>query len=185
MSYMGEREALSFRFHFIAAASLYVLDGIFFGQGVLAFLVMAGFLLSWIFEMSFRAAKNQPATKAPLKKFAIYACCFVSVASTIAANNEIARSRADNIISAVKQYRAKTGEYPIKLDVLVPEYLASVPNAKYTVALNKFFYWPRRIGNAAVGTLNEAAPEEGALLMYVAFPPFWRPTYYFEQDRWN
>ena len=43
---------------------------------------------------------------------------------------------AQPVIDAIERYRAKTGEYPNSLDVLVPEYLPSIPATGNTIYPN-------------------------------------------------
>jgi hypothetical protein len=53
----------------------------------------------------------------------------------------------------------------------VPEYLPSIPRAKMTMRWNEFTY-------------QAASSGESHTLTYVAFPPFGRLLYSFEQDEW-
>jgi hypothetical protein len=61
------------------------------------------------------------------------------------ANKKIAMSRAETIIAACRTYKDKTGAYPETLQVLVPQYLPSIPRAKYTVLWGSFHYGEGRL----------------------------------------
>ncbi len=61
------------------------------------------------------------------------------------ANKKIAMSRAETIIAACRSYKDKTGAYPETLQALVPEYMTTVPRAKYTVLWNTFHYHEGRL----------------------------------------
>jgi hypothetical protein len=54
----------------------------------------------------------------------------------------IARHNASEIIEACEHYRAVTGEYPERLEDLVPAYLHSIPRAKYALGMSTFQYFP-------------------------------------------
>jgi hypothetical protein len=168
----------SLRFHLIAAIVIYVIDGLAFGQGAIAFLTAVAFLLMGGFKTLAAIIKREPLSKKPLAKAVIYSLCFAAVVSTIVTNNKLAKSRAETVVSAVKQYKAKYRRYPNALQALVPEFLPSVPLAKYSLLFNDFTYW-RRVGHGGSET------DDYATLFYVAIPPFGRPTYNFEQARWG
>jgi hypothetical protein len=78
------------------------------------------------------------------------------------------RRHADEVIAAVERYHADHGDYPHRLDALVPRYLPRVPSAKYTLAHHAFEYWTH---------------EGGATLMYY-LGPFARRVYSFERHGW-
>lgn len=61
------------------------------------------------------------------------------------ANKKIAMSRAETIIAACGAYKNKTGAYPETLQALVPEYMTTVPRAKYTVLWSAFHYGEGRL----------------------------------------
>ncbi len=78
--------------------------------------------------------------------------------------NYLARERADRVVAAIDAYHADHGDYPEALSDLAPVYLPSVPLAKYTLMFSTF---------------NYMKVKDGAILFYVALPPFGRPTYRF------
>jgi hypothetical protein len=168
----------SLRFHAIAAAVIYVLNAFYLGQGLIAFLVMIIFILIGLGQTLVKALRGQRILMTPLRNMAIYAICFVAVVSTIRINNEIAKSRADKVISAVKQYKAKYQRYPETLQTMVPEFLPSVPLAKYTLLFNDLKYWRQEY------KIDEQL-HENATLLYVEVPPSAQSIFNFEENQWR
>src|SRR4029077_12640957 len=84
--------------------------------------------------------------------------------------SKIARSHAELIIQACKQYQKSHGIFPPTLHALVQEYLRSVPRAKYSLIFGDYWYseWKGRHD-----------------LMWIEIPPFGRPYYIFEEARWG
>lgn len=97
----------------------------------------------------------------------IYAVMAVLVLVSNNLNNSIAMKRAGMIITACENYKNKHGNYPSKLEDLVPEFLNKIPTAKYALLSSNFRY------------------SAGRYLMYVSLPPFGRPTYSFESKKWG
>ena len=82
-----------------------------------------------------------------------------------------AEHHSADVIAACQAYRVRHGMFPATLQQLVPEFLPSVPRAKYTLAYGEFTYW--------------ASSADAHTLMYVALPPFGRRLYHFEQGTWT
>lgn len=78
-------------------------------------------------------------------KALIFAAMTVVALGMDFANKTIARGRAEDIIAACRSYKDKTGAYPETLQALVPDYLKSVPRAKYTVLWSSFHYGEGRL----------------------------------------
>lgn len=159
----------SLLFHAIAVAVIYFVDALCFGAVGFSLLVMIIFILIGLGKTLVKAFRGQPILIAPLRNVAIYAICFVAVLSTIGIHNHFAKSRAEKVISAIKQYKAKYQRYPKSLQTMVPEFLPSVPLARDTFQSNDFKYWQH---------------ENLATLYYVALPPFGRWLFSFERDKW-
>ena len=85
-------------------------------------------------------------------------------------NNQIARSRAKQIIAAVEKFKTVNHRYPKKLSELTPEYIEAIPKAKYAIFASGFFYSNR---------------DDRAIISYVALPPFGRRIYYFNNQKWG
>lgn len=75
------------------------------------------------------------------------------------------------MIEACQAYQTRHGKLPDHLEELVPEFLPTVPRAKYTLQWEEFTY--SKSSNTA------------HTLMYVALPPFGRQLYHFEQGTWS
>ena len=82
------------------------------------------------------------------------------------------RAARTGIYIACRQYEVRHGRLPDRLDELVPNFIPSVPLAKYTLMppFNMFIYMAR--------------PGQHSL-MWTVFPPFGRPYYVFEDNRWG
>jgi hypothetical protein len=82
-----------------------------------------------------------------------------------------AETHAARVIEACRAFELRHGMLPDRLEQLVPEFLASVPRAKYTLAWGQFTY-------STTGSKRHT-------LMYVTLPPFGRRIYSFENARWS
>lgn len=161
----------SLRFHLISALALFIFDAVFIDQGVLTFLVVFFFFLRLLLISLWDIFHKRSFNADNLKRFAIYCFCLLAVGFFLKFNNRNAQTKAEVIIKAVKAYKAKNHEYPKKLDSLVPEFLPSIPAAKFNYGGSNRFYYFRNDNNAS--------------LFYVSFPPYGRPTYNFERDHWG
>lgn len=54
---------------------------------------------------------------------------------------KISDANAERVIAACEEYRVANRRYPTNLDELVPEYLPSVPPAKYCCTFGNFWYF--------------------------------------------
>jgi hypothetical protein len=86
-----------------------------------------------------------------------------------ARENRRVRSEADRIVEAVRAHRRDHGVYPDSLQQLVPRYLPRLPHAKYTGPMG-FTY---------------VVSSDRHVLGWTDVPPFGRPFYVFEEDRWG
>lgn len=99
----------------------------------------------------------------------LMACIAVFVANNL--QNRMADRRAIALGNACLAYRAKYHHYPQRLQELVPEFIPSVPVAKY--ALSGFFSYSSR-------------PTGGEpMLCYEELPPFGRRFYHMETGDWE
>jgi hypothetical protein len=92
-----------------------------------------------------------------------------------AANNHLARSRAETLVAAIKAFYQQNQRYPTKLDELVPDFIDHVPIAKY-------IFIPT---SGRFGRFYYTVSPERHILMYTAMPPFGRPYYQFEESKWK
>jgi len=92
------------------------------------------------------------------------------VLANTAVQLRIAKANATRITAACEKYHEANGEFPQKLDELVPRYLPSIPRAKYCFAFGEFFYWNI---------------DGHAMLVWYDVPPFGRRIYDFAKRKWN
>lgn len=153
------------------AAALYLLDALVFNQGVIALVTAAAVIFVMLPRALMAAFKKDRALLVRRGiKAAIYTIMVVAVLVSNYLNNQLVQHRAEALIAACKEYREKYEKFPDKLEDLVPEFIPNVPLAKFTLTWNEFRY----------------VPFEGQHgLMWVALPPFGRPSYDFEEDRWG
>lgn len=76
-----------------------------------------------------------------LVKTAIPAIALGIVLGNYALQQHIAAFNADRIIDACEQFRSATEKYPSTLDELVPDYLHTIPRAKYCLWMSNFEYF--------------------------------------------
>jgi len=100
------------------------------------------------------------------------AVLLVTVLRPNRAGSDRARKNAEQIIAASRAFQQKHGRLPATLEELVPEFLPSVPPAKYSGPHFGFVY--------------DAGPDSGRhVLSWTEHIPFGRPFYVFEEDRWG
>lgn len=163
-----ELKPISIRKAFIWAGVLIAIDAFYLNQGGISALVGL-----WMLFVSLPRAvftKNHEQKNRRFARIVILLGAVVLVFGLNWANNKIARNRAETLVTAIKAFNQKNQRYPDKLDELVPEFIDHVPTAKYTFIFNSFSY---------------LSSSEFHSLFYVAFPPFGRPTYIFEKDKWG
>lgn len=153
----------------VLAALLIAIDALWINQGGLSLLVGAWVILVGL-PLTFLSKKFVAFRRQRLRDIGIYLSAVILVLGLNAANNRLAKSRADALVTAVKAFHAKNQRYPKTLDELVPNYLDRVPLAKYTLMFNRFTYFNLK------GYVT---------LSYVDLPPFGRPTYDFARDKWG
>jgi hypothetical protein len=144
-------------------------DAFVLNQGIISLLVGVWLVLVSI-PVALLSKRWKAMRLARLGHVAMGMAAVLLVLAINAANNQLARSRAEMVIAAINAFHAAQSRYPDALQALVPAYLPSVPHAKYTLLSNDFRY------------LHSG---DGALLMYAALPPFGRPVYNFKTQRWG
>jgi hypothetical protein len=152
----------------LLALLLVVVDAFLMNQGVISLLVAATLLLVSVPRTLLRRFAAVRSRR--LANVAVYLGAVVLVFVLNGINNSIAAGRGEGLVSAVNAFHAKYQQYPESLDALVPEFIAAVPRAKYTLQFSEFMYF---------------RTEQGASLSYVRLPPFGRPTYDFNSRRWG
>ncbi len=150
------------------AVALVVIDALFLNQGGISALIGAVAVVVLLPRAAF--SKEPAQRRLRLAKAVIVLAAVLSVFGLNWANNKLARHRAESIIVAVEAFNQKHQRYPTTLDELVPELIADIPVAKYAFISSKFYYY--------------ASPGSHVLL-YMKLPPFGRPTYNFEKQKWG
>lgn len=153
---------------FAWAGVLIGVDAFILNQGVISALVGVWMLLVSLPRAAFIKIPEQRNRR--FARVTIFLGAVILVFGLNWANNQIARKRAENLVTAIKTFNQKNQRFPEKLDELVPEFIDHVPTAKYTLGDTRFYYL--------------SSPEYHSLF-YVAFPPFGRPTYSFEKGSWG
>lgn len=153
----------------LIAIGLFVVDAFVLSMGAMSFIMALGILFWFLPEVVLLKYRNQ-SPKVPLTKIAIYSAMIVAVMIANAANNMLAKSRAENLVVVIEKYHQSTGLYPEKLEDLVPAYIPEVPTAKFAVFPTEFRY---------------SNYKDTTLLFYVATPPFGRVTYNFNRQSWG
>jgi hypothetical protein len=154
----------------IAAFIAFALDGFVLGQGGLIFLVAVPLSLAMIVMAAVAATRKQWGVVAA-RAGVCGLWMFAAVGTTIVVRLHavMAKSRAEHVIAACREFRKANGRYPDDLSELVPRHLAAVPRARYTVAFSQFDY---------------RKDSHGPSITFVVLPPFMRSTYEFDRDRW-
>lgn len=150
----------------VCAALLIAWDVVLSGSFLMSILICPiWFLLSCV-----RGVLRRPGWRVGLSRVLMPILTLALALGNATLQSKIARANAQRIITASERYHAANGRYPGKLVDLVPQYLASVPRAKYALMFGDFWY--------------VSAPNSHAI-MWVALPPFGRPIYTFEDRRWS
>ena len=86
------------------------------------------------------------------------------------AQQGLAANRGEELVAAVKAFHGKYQRYPDSLNALVPEFIASVPKAKYTLTYSEFAF---------------IKTDTDATLYYTEVPPFGRRAFVFSRGTWS
>ena len=146
----------------LKALLLFILDGLYFQQGVVTF-IAAIICIPRFFYAVFKKDRES------MKREGVFVLTVILVFSFIISNNYIAKYRTEKLIKVCNVYKDKYGHYPEKLEDLMPEYYSKVPSAKLGM-WGKYWY---------------SSYEGKHSIMYVAFPPFGRPYFELEENKWG
>ena len=153
------------------AACIFVLDAVILNQGFVAvILILLALFVFFPFAVLLRR-RDRHKYQQRLVKIAICVLTGVAVLSSNTLQNRLADRRAIAIGKACLAYRAKYHQYPAKLKELVPEFLTSVPAAKW--------------GGEQFSYSRALEPDHEPMLYYAAVPPFGRRFYHMESGRWG
>ena len=151
--------------------------------GSLALLAFdAGFcgslLMSWIFcpiwflVSLLKNAIQRPGWGLALVRIAIPVLTLGIVKANSDFQLTVAETNAQRVVAACETYRAANGEFPKELEELVPQYLNSVPVAKYCLGPWGHFYYYNYDGGKP-------------MLFWYVVPPYLRKIYDFETRSWS
>ena len=153
----------------IIAICLFLIDALFLNQGIIAAIALL-VLFFWLIPKSIFLWLKKRSVKPQLYKCLIYFLMAIFILGANYLNNQLATSRANQIIAAVEKFKIVNHRYPKKLAELAPEYIEAIPAAKYTLFANGFFYSNR---------------DDHAFIGYVVLPPFGRRIYDFNSKKWG
>ena len=152
----------------IIAVIIFIFDAFWLNQGMIAFITLVIVILFFLPKAIYLHVKKL-GPKPQYFKCLIYIVMAFCVFGSNYMNNKIAHSRAEALIHSIEQYKNEKGVFPDNLEALTPDYIKSVPLAKYTFMHNRYQYF---------------LIEGKASMWYVAFPPFGKATYYFSSRQW-
>lgn len=156
----------------LIAAGLFIFDAFFLNQGIVALLIIPLTFFVFLPRALWALRTRRRLSLERLIKAGIYLLAAVAILVANALQNRMADRRAVELGKACLAYHAKYNHYPQRLNELVPEFIPSVPVAKYTLGGNSFFYSSRSDGSEP-------------MLYYEALPPFGRRFYHMETGGWG
>lgn len=158
--------------HWITAAVLLLLDGFVLGQAALTVLVTACMLVSTLVDLVIGLFGHRERALRGLRKAGIYLTLTAVVAAWLWLNARVAQKRAEELVVALESYHVTHGDYPTSLAGLVPDYVSSVPRARFTLAGARFFY-------------QYLPDKKTGFLGYTQYPPFGRRVYSLQTRTWG
>jgi hypothetical protein len=151
---------------------LFLFDLGYSGQGLLSIFIAScglGLLTAGALWSTFKRAA--PRARSRALRAGLYLLLGLAAYGTARFHAATAETHAVSVIEACRAFETRHGMLPSRLEDLVPEFLPAVPRAKYTLAWGEFTY--------------STFSDERHTLMYVAFPPFGRRVYHFEEAQWR
>lgn len=162
-----------FRRTLIIAVLFYFLDVFVLDQGFIAAAIL--FIVFFIAFPRILVAilrRNTSLSKERFIRTGIYLVAAILIFLSRQANQDIAFLRAEKVIHACMDYNAKYRRFPERLEELVPEFMARLPKANYTLYYNYFDY------------VYVPAKSQHWLIVFIC-PPFLRRAYKFEEGTWS
>jgi hypothetical protein len=149
----------------VVAALLLLCDGVLDG----GFAMSAVVIPLWCLIALVRLATSRPCTVIGGARLLIPIVTGSCLLANYSLQKRIAMGNATRVIQACEHYRAANGTYPEQLPDLVPQYLVSIPRAKYCLNRPAFFY---------------SGPPSNTL-SWAEAPPFGRKVYLFDTGKWR
>ncbi len=151
-----------------AAAAVLTLDVVLSGSILMA----SVFCPIWVLVSILRSAFVRPGWGIALARVFIPALTLFLVKANDAFQLSVAEAHSQRILAACEQFHADKGRFPRKLDELVPNYMNSVPVAKYCLGPGSRFFYSAGSGNHA-------------MLAWQIVAPYYRKIYNFDSRRWS
>ena len=153
------------------AIVLFVVDAFFLNQGIFSAVFLAVLLLGVLPVALYSALRKRwPEFRLRMATIGIYAVACLAVFAANYLNNSMAQRRAIQLGQACRQFQAKYNRYPRFLGELEPEFISSVPLAKYAFMDSDFFY---------------LASSTDPRVWFVELPPFGRRFYHVKTGSWG
>jgi len=152
----------------VGAAVLLSYDAVLSGSFLLSALVCP----IWFVVVAFRGLIGRD-WRLGLLRVAIPLLTLVIVLGNNAIQWKIGEANMERIITACESFHAANGQYPKKLNDLVPQYLPSIPRERYCLFDTGFMYF------------NFPDQSHSPMLVWVKIPPFGRKIYSFEDKSWG
>lgn len=157
----------------VIAAVLYVADAFVLSLPFFALVLFAVVLLYFLPATLWALRSDSQTAIVRAAKAGIYLLAVVSIIVTLRLQNSMADRGAVKLGDACLAYRAKYHHYPKDLNALAPEFISSVPIARYgLLGADHFSYFSRQ---------DDREP----MLYYEALPPFGRRFYHMETRSWG
>ena len=150
-----------------AAAGLLVIDAAYFGSIMFSSVVCP----IWTLVSLLKNAIERPGWGLALVRIGIPALTFWLVKVNNDFQLAVAKENARRVVSACEKYHAANGRFPGSLDELVPEYMHSVPWAKYCLGPGGNFYYYYHFGKP--------------MLVWQVLTPYSRRIYNFDTRSWS
>jgi len=192
----------------VIATVLFLVEAFLLNQGVLVGLTALGAVLGGVPRVLLAWQRGDISTaRLRIARIGIYVAVALLGIGTVVAQAYLARSRANTIIVAARQFEAQHGRLPDQLDELVPAFITSIPSTNYTLIppLNMFWYLTppgratqgiaHQVTNSPTDLLPQIMKARLArtmpstkfshVLMWGIFQLGGRPYYDFENDCWG
>ena len=152
----------------IVVASIWGMIAIVLGQPSISMILCVVGIL-YLLPRAIVARQDKALLKLRLSKAAITSVAGIAAMGMLVYGDSIASERADKLVVAVEQFRAKHGRYPVRLEEIVPEFISEIPQPNYVLIADKFRYFELDSRHS---------------LQYFDMPPWSRRIYTFEDHKW-
>jgi hypothetical protein len=157
----------------VIATVLYVVDSFVLSLPFFALVLFAVVMLYFLPATLWALRSNRRIARLRAAKAGIYLLAAISIFVTLGLQNSMADRRAVKLGDACLAYRTKYHHYPKNLEALVPEFIPSVPVARYGLLGGDRFNY------------SSQEDDREPMLYYEAMPPFGRRFYHMESRSWG